>query len=303
MSAAPTGAFERAPSAFRGWVGADVRHPVEAGRYHLYVCAACPWAHRTIIVRRLRGLEEAISLSFVDPIRDERGWAFTGGAFADPVCGFTLLSQAYAATDERFAGRVSVPVLWDRREGRIVNNESADIVRMLGSSDGAFAPLASGPDLYPPDLRADIDALNERIYETLNNGVYRAGFATTQEAYEAAVRPLTDTLDWLEGRLAARRYLAGDGTRITEADWRLFTTLARYDAVYHYHFKCNLRRVSDLPHLWAYARELYQWPGVAETVDFDQIRRHYYTTHPSVNPYGIVPAGPVLDWEAPPGRA
>ncbi|HEV2820877.1 MAG TPA: glutathione S-transferase family protein [Solirubrobacteraceae bacterium] len=290
-----TGAFRRPPSAFRGWIEPDGEHPPEAGRYHLYVSLACPWAHRTVIARRLKGLEEVISLSLVDPIRDDDGWAFTGGEFTDPVNGFRLLAQAYHATDTAYTGRVSVPVLWDCEHGVIVNNESADILRIL---DSAFGDLADDTVvLYPPELREDIDAVNQRVYETLNNGVYASGFAGTQEAYEAAVVPLFETLDWLEERLTDRSRLVGDVT--TEADWRLFTTLVRFDAVYHGHFKCNLRRIVDLPALSRYLGELLAEPGIADTVDLDQIKRHYYRTHPSINPTRIVPVGPADPLPAP----
>lgn len=278
------GRFRRQISAFRDM---DVE-PV-AGRYHLYVSRACPWAHRTIIVRRLKGLEDAISMSEVDPVRDERGWAFTGGPYTDPVNDFEFLGDAYGATDKHFEGRFSVPVLWDKEERRIVNNESADVVRLLNS---AFGELASGPDLYPEALRDEIDALNDRIYATVNNGVYMAGFATSQEAYEEAFVALFDTLDWLEERLDTRRFVTGD--EITEADWRLFTTLLRFDPVYYVHFKCNRRRIVDYPNLHRLLRELYHHPGVADTVDFDAIKRHYYLTHPMLNPSGIVPLGPAL---------
>ena len=297
-----SGAFERQVSAFRARVSADgsTGFPAEAGRYHLYVSLACPWAHRAIVVRALKGLEDVVSMSVVDPIRDGRGWAFRDvrGAELDPVNGFSFLSEAYAATDPAFAGRVSVPVLWDRASGRIVNNESADVIVMLNSEWDAFA--RAGEDLYPPDLRAEIDAVNERVYETVNNGVYRAGFATTQAAYGEAFIELFDTLDWLERRLASRRYLVGE--RPTLADWRLFTTLVRFDSVYAVHFKCNKRRIVDYPALWGFLRELYQWPGIAQTVDFDHIKRHYYKTHQALNPSGIVPLGPALDIDAPHGR-
>ncbi|HEV2813515.1 MAG TPA: glutathione S-transferase C-terminal domain-containing protein [Solirubrobacteraceae bacterium] len=288
------GRFHRQVSAFR-----DRPSAIEAGRYVLYVCRACPWAHRTIIARRLLGLEDAIELAEVDPIRDERGWAFTGGPYVDPVNGFALLSEAYEATDARFEGRFSVPVLWDKEERRIVNNESGDLLRILNDD---FRPLATtGVDLYPADLRDEIEELGERIYETVNNGVYKAGFATTQAAYEEAVLPLFETLDWLESRLSSQRYLVDDA-RITAVDWRLFTTLVRFDAVYHLHFKCNLRRVVDMPALWGYVRDLYQQPGVAETVDLDAIKAHYYGTHPSINPHGIVPVGPLVDFTTSHGR-
>ncbi len=292
----------RRRSEFRDRVSADgsTGFRAEPGRYHLYVSLACPWAHRTVIVRHLKGLESEISLSVVDPLRDERGWRFGDGRGfePDPVNGFEYLSEAYFASDPSFVGRVSVPVLWDRESDRVVSNESADIVVMLNSEWDEWADASV--DLYPSELRAEIDATNEMVYETLNNGVYRAGFARTQEAYEEAVRPLFETLAALEDRLSGQRYLAGE--RVTLADWRLFTTLLRFDAVYHGHFKCNVRRLVDHPSLWAYARELYQWPGVAATVDFDHIKRHYYMTHDSINPTRIVPVGPAVDWEAPHGR-
>jgi putative glutathione S-transferase len=296
------GRYVRAASAFRERVTADGSsgHRAEPGRYHLYVSRACPWAHRAIIVRRLKRLEDVISMSLVDPIRDERGWAFDEGPghYPDPVNGFGFLSEAYEATDPDFEGRISVPVLWDTRADRALNNESADIIRMLNSEFDEWGDRSV--DLYPADLREEIDAVNADVYEHVNNGVYRAGFARTQFAYEEAFDALFETLDRLDRRLATRRYLVGD--RITEADWRLFTTLLRFDAVYHLHFKCNLRRLVDYAHLWPYARELYQWPGIAETVDFDQIKRHYYCTHESIDPKRIVPKGPATDWTAPHGR-
>ena len=298
----PEGGFVRQRSEFRDRVSADgsTGFRAEPGRYHLYVSLACPWAHRTVIVRRLKGLEGVISLSVVDPLRDERGWRFGDGPGfdPDPVNGFDYLSEAYFASDPSFAGRVSVPVLWDRQTERIVSNESADIVVMLNSEWDEWGDASV--DLYPRDLRAEIDATNELVYETVNNGVYKAGFARTQEAYEEAVWPLFETLAALEDRLSGQRFLAGE--RVTLADWRLFTTLLRFDAVYFVHFKCNLRRLVDHPSLWAFARELYQWPGVAATVDFDHIKRHYYMTHDSVNPTAIVPVGPELDFRAPHGR-
>jgi putative glutathione S-transferase len=286
------GAFERVPSAFRGWV----EHG-EPGRYHLYVAAACPWCHRTMIVRELLGLDRVVGISYVDPIRDERGWAFTGGRFVDQVEGMEFLAQAYLRSDHQYAGRVTAPVLWDREDGRIVNNESSEIIRMfeLGVFGGD-----TGIELYPAALADEIDAVNERVYGTLNNGVYRCGFARNQGAYEAAFGPLFETMDWLEARLAAGRYLLGDA--LTEADWRLFPTLVRFDAVYYGHFKCNLRRVVDYPNLWGYTRELYQLPGVAGTVELDEIKRHYYYTHAAINPTRIVPLGPAIDFTMPHGR-
>ncbi|HET9719482.1 MAG TPA: glutathione S-transferase C-terminal domain-containing protein, partial [Solirubrobacteraceae bacterium] len=270
------GAFRRPESRFRHWVADDgsSRFPPDAGRYHLYVARACPWAHRTIIGRRLMGLERAISISFVDPIRDERGWAFTGGRYGDPVNGFELLAEAYETTQPGFEDRVSVPVLWDREHRVIVNNESADILRMLCT---VFAPLGEHPvELYPERLAAPIDELNERIYESLNNGVYKAGFTTSQRIYEREVKSVFTMLDELDERLASSRFLFGDEP--LETDWRLFTTLVRFDAVYQIHFKCSIRKLAEYPNLWPYLRDLYQWPGVAETVDFDEIRRHYYGT-------------------------
>jgi putative glutathione S-transferase len=301
-----SGEFRRQNSAFRDRVTADGSSgfPAASGRYHLYVSLACPWASRALLVRRLKGLEDAIGLTIVDPYRDDRGWAFRPGTVtppgqADPLHGWSFLSEAYEASDPGFDGRVTVPVLWDTETERIVNNESAEVVRMLNAEFDAFAENP-GLDLYPEDLREEIDALNERIYETVNNGVYRSGFATTQEAYEEAVTALFDSLEWLEGILAERRYLTGD--RITEADWRLFMTLVRFDPVYVGHFKCNLKRIVDLPNLWAYTRDLYAQPGVAETVNLDHIKTHYYTTHPSINPTRIVPVGPQIDWDEPHGR-
>jgi putative glutathione S-transferase len=288
----------RQASRFRDVLGAEGAG-AEAGRYHLYISAACPWSQRAMIVRVLHGLEGAISMSEVDPVRDDRGWAFTEPDFSDPVNGFGWLSQAYEATDPGFDGRVSVPVLWDRQQRQIVNNESADLVRFLGS---AFHAVAEHPvDLYPLELRAEIDELNERIYETVNNGVYRAGFARSQPAYDMAFDALFETLDELEQRLSDRRYLLGD--RLTEADWRLFPTLVRFDSVYHVHFKCNRRRLVDYPSLWGYTRELYAQPGIAATVNMDHIKRHYFCTHPMINPSRLIARGPELDFTAPHDRA
>lgn len=300
------GEFRRQTSAFRRWVRPDGERsdddfPPVAGRYHLYVSLACPWAHRTIIARRLKGLEGAISLSVVDPIRDEKGWAFREGPGhgADPINGFSFLSEAYRATDPSFDGRVTVPVLWDKESGSIVNNESSEILRML---DIGFAEHATTDvRLYPAELREEIDGINEVVYDDVNNGVYRAGFASRQAPYERAVQSLFARLDELDERLSAQRYLVGD--RLTEADVRLFTTLVRFDAVYVGHFKCNVRRIADYDHLSGYLRDLYQTPGFGETVDFDHIKRHYYVTHGQLNPSGIVPVGPVLDLEAPHARA
>jgi putative glutathione S-transferase len=293
------GAFRRQDSRFREWVAADSdRFTPEAGRYHLYVCRACPWAHRTLIGRRLMGLERAIGVSFVDPIRDERGWAFSGGRYTDSVNGFALLSEAYAATDPGFAERVSVPVLWDTREGVIVNNESADILRMLST---AFAPLAEHPvELFPERLRGEIEELNAFIYDNVNNAVYKTGFASRQDVYEREVHGLFQALDELDLRLADRRFLFGPEP--LETDWRLFTTLVRFDAVYQIHFKCSIRKLAEYANLWPYARDLHQWPGIRETVDFDEIRTHYYRTHPQLNPSGIVAAMPAASFDEPAGR-
>ena len=297
------GQFSRQEDAFRGWVRADGGGPFPAasGRYHLYVSLACPWAHRVVIARRLKGLEAAIGLTVVDPVRDERSWAFRDGPGSshDPVNGFAFLSEAYRATDPNFHARASVPVLWDKATSKIVSNSDDDLLRMLGHEFDAFAAHPK-LDLYPAAHRTKIDELNERIYETANDGVYRAGFATTQAAYEAAVHPLFDTLDFLEKRLAQRRYLFG--AHPLETDWRLFVTLVRFDAVYFGLFKCNLRRIADYPHLSGYLRDLYQAPGVAETVNFDHIKRSYYLGHPDLNPTRIVPAGPVQDFTGPHGR-
>lgn len=300
---ADDGAFRRKDSRFRDWVTADGSsgYRAEAGRYHLYVSLACPWAHRTVIYRHLKGLEGAISMTIVDPERDQRGWAITEtrGTTPDTVNDFRFLSEAFVLSDPAFDGRVTVPVLWDRERGRIVNNESADIIRML---DREFDEWAEHPELrYCPDeLRDEIDEINAVVYENVNDGVYKTGFASTQTAYERAFWKVFETLDLLEERLSARRWLVGD--RITEADWRLFTTLLRFDLVYVGHFQCNLRRIVDYPALYGYLRELYQHPGIAETVDVDHIKRHYYRTHPQINPNFIVPVGPELDLDAPPGR-
>ena len=299
LAHARNGHFERPPTRFRGTVEPGGAHPPAAGRYHLYVSLACPWAHRALIVRKLKGLDGTIGLSVVHWLMREDGWTFKAGpgVIPDPG-GAALLHEIYRRSDPRYTGRVTVPVLWDRETGTIVNNESSEVIRILNS---AFDGLdATRLDLYPAEHRAEIDAVNARVYETVNNGVYRAGFATTQAAYEAAFGPLFATLDWLDERLTGRTYLVGDA--MTEADWRLFTTLVRFDAVYHGHFKCNRRRIADYPALWDYARHLYQWPGVRETVDLDHIKGHYYGSHRNINPTGIVPLGPDLDWDAPSDR-
>lgn len=296
------GSFVRKPTAFREWVTADGSSgfPAEAGRYHLYVSRACPWAHRATILRSLKGLEGAISLSSVAPFMGAGGWEFGGkeGDFDDPLHGSEYLREIYARADPTYTGRVSTPVLWDRQRETIVNNESRDIARML---DKEFDALAEKDlDLCPADLGEKVDATIDAIYEPVNNGVYRSGFATTQEAYEEAVTDLFDALDHWDGVLGKNRYLCGN--RLTEADIFLFTTLVRFDAVYHGHFKCNLRRIEDYPHLSGYLRELYQTPGVAETVDIPHIKHHYYMSHESVNPTRIIPKGPVLNLDAPHGR-
>ncbi|MFU8894781.1 MAG: glutathione S-transferase family protein [Gammaproteobacteria bacterium] len=305
------GEFVRQDAAFRNWVTADGSpgpsgeggFAAVAGRYHLYVSLACPWAHRTLIFRALKGLEDAISVSAVHPDMLENGWEFgtcEAGDFVtgDPLFGNDYLYQVYLRAKADYTGRVTVPVLWDKERDTIVSNESADIIRMLNS---AFAALAtSDTDYYPADLRAEIDAVNKRVYEQVNNGVYRCGFATTQAAYEKAFGELFAALDWLDTRLAQRRYLLGD--RLTEADWRLFTTLVRFDAVYVGHFKANLRRIHDYPNLSGYLRELYQVPGVAATVHLGHIKQHYYYSHRMINPTGVVPVGPALDLAAPHGR-
>jgi len=289
------GAFERQADAFREWVSNDGSAPYAAiaGRYHLYVCLACPWASRTVITRHLLGLEEVIGMTVVDPIRDERGWAFRDGPgyTADPINGFAFLSEAYTASDPGFKGRVTVPVLWDKHTRRIVNNSEDDICRMFNE---VFASLGDGKvNLFPRDIETEHAKLALFLYEHVNNGVYKAGFATSQETYEPPCRDLFAALDELEARLAARRYLFGD--RIVEADWRLFCTLVRFDSVYHGHFKCNVRRIVDYPNLQGYLMDLYQQPGIAPTVNFDHIKRHYYFTHDDINPTRIVPIGPAQD--------
>ena len=299
------GSFKRADTQFRNWITADGSpgptgsggFKAAPGRYHLYVSLACPWAHRTLIFRRLKHLEGAIGVSVVHWHMAAGGWAFRPGpgATGDTLYGLDHMHQLYTRARPDYSGRASVPVLWDKQTETIVSNESAEIIRML---NGAFDAVgAEGPDFYPAPLRPEIDAINARVYATVNNGVYRSGFATSQEAYDEAVTELFATLDDLEERLSRQRYLVGD--RITEADWRLFTTLVRFDSVYVGHFKCNLRRLADSPHLWGFTRELYQWPGIAGTVDFHHIKHHYYGSHESVNPTRIVPQGPIIDWMEP----
>jgi putative glutathione S-transferase len=291
------GEFVRSESVFRDAVSADGASgfPAQAGRYHLYVAYSCPWAHRTVIVRAMKGLEAALPMSRSDTYSREEGWGFSDPAL-DRANGRRYLREVYALGKRDYSGRVTVPVLWDTHSGTIVNNESAEILRMLNGAFDAFA-TRKVPDLYPAELRGEIDALNERIYRTVNNGVYRSGFATAQAKYEEAVTELFETLDVLEERLASRRWLCGE--RLTEADVRLFTTLVRFDAVYHGHFKCNLRRIVDYPNLWRYLRELYAQPGFGDTVDLADIKSHYYGTMKNINPTGIVPKGPRIDFSAP----
>ena len=303
------GEFVRSTAAFRNWLTQDGSagpsgeggFKAESGRYHLYVSLACPWAHRTLIFRKLKKLEPHIEVSVVHPDMLSDGWTFQEdfpGATGDRLMGKPFLRDIYLQADPKCSGRVTVPVLWDKERSTIVSNESAEIIRMFNT---AFDDITGNTDDYwPAQLRLAIEPVNERIYDTLNNGVYKSGFATTQQAYEEAVLPLFETLDWLETRLSSRRYLMGG--KITEADWRLFTTLVRFDPVYFGHFKCNVRRLCDYPNLWAYTRDLYQFDGVAETVDFAHIKRHYHYSHESINQHRIVPVGPDLDFAAPHGR-
>ena len=302
VSRTTNGRFIRPTTAYHNAVTADSTSyfPAEAGRYHLYISLACPWAHRTLIFRSLKKLDGIISLSVTAPLYGKTGWEF------DPAQGGTLdaannrktLAEIYLITDPHYTGRVSVPVLWDKKRRTIVNNESSEIIRMLNSAFEAFTDVHT--DYYPEALRDEIDRINDLVYPTVNNGVYRAGFATSQEAYEEAARGIFSTLDQLEELLSRQRYLAGKA--ITEADWRLFTTLVRFDAVYYSHFKCNLRRIVDYPNLWNYLRDLYQMPGIAATVSLDHIKRHYYGSQLKVNPTGIVPIGPLIDFTAPHDR-
>ncbi|OUS28070.1 glutathione-dependent reductase [Thalassotalea sp. 42_200_T64] len=307
-TASTGGRFVRKDSSFRNWITKDgsagatgkAGFKVESGRYHLYVSLACPWAHRTIIFRKLKGLEEIISLSVVHALMAENGWNFSDGdgVVPDFVNNKEFMHQIYTLADSDYTGRVTVPVLWDKKLNTIVSNESADIIRMLNSAFDEVGALAG--DYYPPALRSDIDGLNEFIYPTINNGVYKAGFATTQLAFDEAVVEVFNALDIIENTLASNRYLTGD--RITEADWRLFTTLVRFDPVYVGHFKCNLKRIVDYPNIWGYLRELYQYPGVSDTVNIAYIKHHYYGSHDTINPTGVIPKGPVINFMEPHGR-
>ncbi|MDJ0993613.1 MAG: glutathione S-transferase family protein [Dinoroseobacter sp.] len=303
------GKFIRTTAGFRNWITADGGagpsgeggFNAESGRYHLYVSMACPWAHRTLIFRQLKGLAPHIDVSTVHPDMLSDGWTFDDsypGVTGDRLYGLPFARDIYTKADPKVSGRVTVPILWDKKRETIVSNESSEIIRMFNS---AFNGLTGNTDdYYPEPLRAEIDAVNERVYHDINNGVYKSGFATSQSAYDEAVATLFDALDWVEDRLSTRRYLAGD--RLTEADWRLFTTLVRFDLVYHLHFKCNRKRIIDYPNLWAYTRELFQMPGVADTVNFDHIVRHYHYSHESINPHRIIPINPEIDWMAPHGR-
>ncbi len=304
-----SGAFKRSAAQFRNWITSDGQpgpsgkggFNTESGRYHLYVSYACPWAHRTLIFRELKDLSDHVSVSIVHPEMMENGWSFkTGfqGTTGDTLNGLDYAHQIYTRADPQYSGRVTVPVLWDKHLETIVSNESSEIIRMFNS---AFDGITGNTDDYWPEaMRDEIEEVNARVYSDINNGVYKCGFASTQEAYDAAVHPLFETLEWLEQRLSSKRYLMGD--RITEADWRLFTTLIRFDPVYHLHFKCNRNRLIDFPNLWAFTRELYQWPGVAPTVNMEHIVRHYYYSHNSINPHRIIPINPVLDYWEPHGR-
>lgn len=303
------GRFEREDAGFRNWVTVDGSagptgvggFKAEANRYHLYVSLACPWAHRTTIYRKLKGLEDMISLSVVHPFMGDKGWTFAEGAgvIADPIVNASYLYEVYVAAKPDYTGRVTVPILWDKKTNTIVSNESSEIIRMLNS---AFYEVgATAVNFLPAELLAEIDAVNEFVYSAINNGVYKAGFATTEAAYKEAVVVLFDALDTLEARLADQRYLLGD--TITEADWRLFTTLVRFDVVYVGHFKCNIRRIVDYPNLWGYLRDLYQVSGIDETVSIEHIKAHYYTSHANINPTRIIPVGPLLDFNAAHDRA
>ncbi len=304
------GKFVRSNAAYRNWITADgsagpsgeAGFAAESGRYHLYVSHACPWANRTMVFRALKGLESHITVSVVHPDMLGDGWTFGAGfpgATGDTLYGLPFARDIYLKANPNASGRVTVPILWDKTRETIVSNESSEIIRMFNS---AFDGITGNTDDYWPEaLRGEIEEVNGRIYDTVNNGVYKSGFATTQVAYDEAVTALFESLDWLEKRLSNQRYLVGG--RVTEADWRLFTTLVRFDLVYHLHFKCNRKRLIDYPALWAYTRELYQMPGIAGTVNFDHIVRHYHFSHDSINPHRIIPINPVLDWAAPHGRA
>ncbi|MEM9278243.1 MAG: glutathione S-transferase family protein [Pseudomonadota bacterium] len=303
------GRFVRSQARFRNWITPDGSagpsgesgFRAEAGRYHLYVCYACPWAHRTLIFRSLKGLEDMISVSFVHWFMGDKGWTFAkddDDIVGDDLFGSDFLYEIYLKADPQYSGRVTVPVLWDKQTQTVISNESSEIIRMFNS---AFDGIGAKPgDYYPENQRNEIDTINDRIFNTLNNGVYKSGFATTQEAYEEAVFPLFETLDFLEELLSQTRFLTGE--KPTEADWRLFPTLVRFDPVYYGHFKCSVRRLIDYPNLWAYTRNLYQWPGIARTINFEHNRRHYYASHESVNPTRIVPVGPDIDFDKPHGR-
>ena len=304
------GKFERSAAQFRNWVTADGSagpsgdggFKAESGRYHLYVSYACPWAHRTLIFRQLKGLADHIDISVVHPDMLGEGWTFDDsfpGSTGDRQFGLDYAREIYTRADPKFSGRVTVPILWDKERGTIVSNESSEIIRMFNSAfDGI---TGDDQDFWPADLRDAIEPVNDRIYETFNNGVYRAGFATRQAPYEEAVTEVFDTLDWLEERLSENRYLMGD--RVTEADWRLFPTLVRFDSAYHLHFKCNRKRIIDYPAVWDYTRALYQWPGVSDTVHLDHIVRHYHYSHETINPNRIIPINPVIDFDAPSSRS
>jgi len=303
------GTFERSTAGFRNWITADGSPGpsgkggfiAESGRYHLYVSYACPWAHRTMIFRQIKGLTDHITFDVVHPDMLSNGWTFETdqtGSTGDRQFGLPFVRDIYLRTDPSISGRVTVPILWDKHQNTIVSNESSEIIRMFNA---AFNKLTDNDlDFYPSALRAEIEPVNQRIYSTLNNGVYSCGFATTQAAYDAAVAPLFDTLDWLEDHLTDRHYLVG--TELTEADWRLFPTLVRFDSVYHTHFKCNRKRIIDYPNLWAYTRELYQHPGISDTVNIQHIIRHYHFSHDTINPNRIIPTNPILDWNQPHGR-
>ena len=303
------GTFERSTAGFRNWVTANGSpgpsgkggFNAESGRYHLYVSYACPWAHRTMIFRQIKGLADHITFDVVHPDMLSDGWTFQTdktGSTGDSQFGLPFVRDIYLRTDPKISGRVTVPILWDKQQNTIVSNESSEIIRMFNA---AFNELTDNKlDFYPSKLRVEIDQVNQRIYNSLNNGVYSCGFATTQAAYDAAVAPLFDTLEWLEEHLTDRRYLMG--TQLTEAAWRLFPTLARFDSVYHTHFKCNRKRIVDYPSLWAYTRELYQKPGISDTVNIQHITRHYHFSHDTINPNRIIPTNPILDWDEPHGR-